>query len=129
MKLVQDIDRFDVYQVALIKEITQAIAVKLVEAGLEGELMENTTANIAFSVASILDDTTRIEADGGRAIPVEIDVSKRDSLLALADRVDKELGGANLLVNNAGVLSFSPVREPEERGWRWIVDVNLFGVV
>jgi hypothetical protein len=62
MKLVQDSERFDEYQVALIKEITQAIAVKLVEAGLHGELMENTTANIAFSVASILDDTTRIEA-------------------------------------------------------------------
>jgi hypothetical protein len=69
MKLVQDSDRFDEYQVALIKEITQAIAVKLVEAGLEGELMENTTANIAFSVASILDDTTRIEADGDEVHP------------------------------------------------------------
>jgi hypothetical protein len=55
--------------VALIKEITQAITVKLVEAGLEGELMENTTANIAFSVASILDDTTPIEADGGDVHP------------------------------------------------------------
>jgi hypothetical protein len=69
MKLVQDTDRFDEYQVALIKEITQAITVKLVEAGLEGELMENTTANIAFSVASILDDTTPIEADGGDVHP------------------------------------------------------------
>jgi hypothetical protein len=69
MKLVQDTDRFDEYQVALIKEITQAIAVKLVEAGLEGELMENTTANIAFSVASILDDTTPIEADVGDVHP------------------------------------------------------------
>lgn len=69
MKLVQDSERFDNYQVALIKEITQTIAVKLVEAGLHGELMENTTANIAFSVASILDDTTGIEADGDEVHP------------------------------------------------------------
>ncbi len=69
MKLVQDSDRFDDYQVALIKEITQSVAVKLVEAGLHGELMENTAANIAFSVASILDDTTGIEANGDEVHP------------------------------------------------------------
>lgn len=69
MKLVQDSERFDNYQVALIKEITQTIAAKLVEAGLHGELMENTTANIAFSLASVLDDTTGIEADGGEVHP------------------------------------------------------------
>ena len=34
-----------------------------------------------------------------------------------------------MLVNNAGVVSFTPVDRPEERGWRWIVDVNLFGVL
>ena len=69
MKLVQDTERFDNYQVALIKEITQAIAVKLVEAGLHGELMENTTANIAFSIASILDDTSAVKADGEEVHP------------------------------------------------------------
>ncbi len=69
MKLVQDSERFDEYQVALIKEITQAIAVKLVEAGMQGAAMENTTANIAFSIASILDDTTGIEADGDDVHP------------------------------------------------------------
>jgi len=69
MNLVQDSDRFDNYQVALIKEITQAIAVKLVEAGMQGEIMENTTANIAFSIASILDDTSGIEADGDEVHP------------------------------------------------------------
>ena len=69
MKLVRDSDRFDDYQVALITEITRAIAVKLVEAGMEGAEMENTTANIAFSIASILDDTTDITADGDRVRP------------------------------------------------------------
>ena len=69
MKLVKDSERFDKFQVALIKEMTQAIAVKLVEAGMQGEQMENTTANIAFSIASILDDTTGIEADGDEVHP------------------------------------------------------------
>ena len=66
---------------------------------------------------------------GGRAVAIEVDVTERDSVDALADRVDAELGGASVLVNNAGVVSYTPVARPEEQGWRWIVDVNLFGVV
>ncbi len=72
---------------------------------------------------------TEIGKSGGRAVAIEVDVTNRDSVAALADRVDAELGGASVLVNNAGVLSYSPVLEPEEKGWRWIVEVNLFGVV
>jgi NAD(P)-dependent dehydrogenase (short-subunit alcohol dehydrogenase family) len=66
---------------------------------------------------------------GGSAVPIEVDVTNRDSFEAMAERVDTDLGGASILVNNAGVVSYSPVLEPEEKGWRWIVDVNLFGVV
>ena len=69
MKLVKDSDRFDKFQIALIREITQAIAVKLVEAGMKGAEMENTAANIAFSIASILDATTDIESNGDEVHP------------------------------------------------------------
>jgi NAD(P)-dependent dehydrogenase (short-subunit alcohol dehydrogenase family) len=71
-----------------------------------------------------------ITASGGRAVAMEVDVTKRDSLVALADRVDAELGGAGVLVNNAGVMPLTPILgEPEEQNWRWIFDVNVFGVV
>jgi NAD(P)-dependent dehydrogenase (short-subunit alcohol dehydrogenase family) len=70
-----------------------------------------------------------IARNGGRAVAIEVDVTESDSVVALADRVDEDLGGASVLVNNAGVLSFTPIARAEEQGWRWIVDVNLFGVV
>jgi NAD(P)-dependent dehydrogenase (short-subunit alcohol dehydrogenase family) len=70
-----------------------------------------------------------IERTGGRAVAIEVDVTRRASMVALCDRVDAELGGASVLVTNAGVVSFTPVDRAEERGWRWIVDVNLFGVL
>src|SRR6478735_8386785 len=70
-----------------------------------------------------------IERTGGRAVAIEVDVTQRESVVALSRRVDDELGGASVLVNNAGVVSFTPVGQAEERGWRWIVDVNLFGVL
>jgi NAD(P)-dependent dehydrogenase (short-subunit alcohol dehydrogenase family) len=70
-----------------------------------------------------------IEENGGRAVAIEVDVTMRDSWRDLADRVDRDLGGASVLVNNAGVMSSCPILEPEELGWRWMVEVNLFGVV
>lgn len=71
----------------------------------------------------------QIGQEGGRATAIEVDVTSRESLTALADQVDAEFGGARVLVNNAGVIPKSPLFEAEEAGWRWIVEVNLFGVV
>ncbi len=64
MELNLDADKFEALQKAFIAEITETIMVKLVEAGLEGQQLEDATASIGFSIASILDDTTRFEADG-----------------------------------------------------------------
>jgi len=91
------------------------------------EGMTAVVADNRFAEAEVV--AKEISRNGGKAVAVEVDVTQRDSMIALADRVDDELGGASVLVNNAGVVSFTPVAQAEEEGWRWIVDVNLFGVV
>ena len=45
---------------------------------------------------------------GEGAIAIEADVTDRDSLVASARRVEDELGGADVLVNNAGVMLLAP---------------------
>lgn len=57
-------ERFEELQEIFTKAITEGIMVKLVEAGLEGRKLEEVTASIAFSIASMLDDTTGIESEG-----------------------------------------------------------------
>ncbi len=69
MDLILETEKFEEYQEAFIKEITQTIMVKLVEGGLSGQQMEELTASIAFSIASIIDDTTEIESDGAQVKP------------------------------------------------------------
>jgi hypothetical protein len=69
MELKLDIETFEAHQEAFIEEIIRSIAAKLVEGGLEGLKMENLTAEIAFSIASILDDTTHIESDDAEVKP------------------------------------------------------------
>ena len=69
MELKLDTEKYDEIQGVFIKEIIETIHTKLVEAGLQGETLENTTAHIAFSVASIIDDTSNIESEGVHAKP------------------------------------------------------------
>ncbi|UHD16523.1 hypothetical protein [Thiocapsa bogorovii] len=69
MQLNLDPTLFDEYQFILVRELVQSIRVKLQEAGLSGEKLEEATASIAFSVASTIDDTAAIEIDGKEAHP------------------------------------------------------------
>ena len=69
MHLNLDPTRFEEQQVAFVRELVQSIRVKLQEAGLNGSKLDDATVSIAFSVASAIDDTSAIEADGVEVHP------------------------------------------------------------
>jgi len=69
MQLNLDPTLFDEQQFFLVRELVQGIRVKLQEAGLSGEKLEEATASVAFSVASTIDDTSAIEVDGKEVHP------------------------------------------------------------
>ena len=69
MELQFDIEQFDKCQAILIDEIAQRIKVKLMEAGMEGEKLEENVAKITFSIASVIDDMAAIESDGFEVRP------------------------------------------------------------
>ncbi len=69
MELKLEPETFEALQEIFIKEIMQTVMTKLVEGGLEGQQMEELTASISFSIASILDDTSRIESEGVEVKP------------------------------------------------------------
>lgn len=64
MQLEIDEEKFDELQAALVREIIDKVRIKLEEAGIKGLEMEEIAANIAFSIASTLDDTSGIDANG-----------------------------------------------------------------
>lgn len=70
-----------------------------------------------------------VRAAGRRALAVQVDVSKPDSVEALAERSYRELGGCHLLCNNAGVLVVGPLENRTAKDWEWVLGVNLWGVV
>jgi NAD(P)-dependent dehydrogenase (short-subunit alcohol dehydrogenase family) len=63
------------------------------------------------------------------ALAVQTDVRERANVQALADAAVAEFGTVHVVVNNAGVGPFGRLAALTEADWRWIVDVNLWGVL
>jgi NAD(P)-dependent dehydrogenase (short-subunit alcohol dehydrogenase family) len=68
-----------------------------------------------------------IEADGGSAVPIALDVIRPDSVAAAVAEAGRVLGPLTLLVNNAGVTVAKPVLEHTEADWDHVLDTNLKG--
>ena len=63
------------------------------------------------------------------AIAIEADVTDRDSIVAAAERVRSEMGGADVLVNNAGVMLLGPFSSEQRAEIRQMVETNLLGAM
>jgi NAD(P)-dependent dehydrogenase (short-subunit alcohol dehydrogenase family) len=70
-----------------------------------------------------------LAARGGEVLPVAVDVADAGSVQALADVTVERFGRVDVLCNNAGVSTFNLLREQTLDDWRWLLDVNLWGVV
>jgi NAD(P)-dependent dehydrogenase (short-subunit alcohol dehydrogenase family) len=70
---------------------------------------------------------TRIESTGGSAAAVQADVSDPDQARRLVDRAEEAFGPVDLLVNNAAVLSRTPVLQIEPQDWERVLATNLNG--
>lgn len=68
-----------------------------------------------------------IEADGGKAIGVEMDVTDAASVTAAFEAVGEQAGTVTIVVNNAGVAGGKAALELTEDDWDRILDTNLKG--
>jgi NAD(P)-dependent dehydrogenase (short-subunit alcohol dehydrogenase family) len=68
-----------------------------------------------------------VRGAGRRAVLVQGDVAQPASAQAMVGQVVGELGGIDVLVNNAGVYPRVPLLEMRESDWDLVLDVNLKG--
>jgi NADP-dependent 3-hydroxy acid dehydrogenase YdfG len=98
-----------------------------------GEATARTLAAEGHRVALLARRAQRLEALaselGDAAIAIEADVTDEDALLAAAARVQEELGGADILINNAGVMLLAPFTSAQRVEHRRMVEVNLLGAI
>ncbi len=86
-----------------------------------------------YRVALLARRLDRVEAlaaeIGNGAIAIRADVTDRGQLLAAARRVQDELGGADVLMNNAGVMLLGPFSSARREDYRAMVEANLLGAI
>lgn len=70
-----------------------------------------------------------IEAEGGKAEAIVVDVSRPEELDRLADHVFSAYGGVRLLVNNAGIETIGYSWEIPLARWEATLNINIHGVV
>ncbi len=73
------------------------------------------------------DEAKALAARLPRAIAVRGDVSSVADVAAMVDRTRQELGGVDVLVNNAGIEKQVPFLDLDEHTWDAIIGVNLKG--
>jgi D-sorbitol dehydrogenase (acceptor) len=83
---------------------------------------------IADVLATEADRTAaEITAAGGKAIALHVDVTRQDSIDALARTAVERAGGIDILFNNAGIFDVQPLLEVTRESWERILDVNVTG--
>jgi 2-keto-3-deoxy-L-fuconate dehydrogenase len=69
------------------------------------------------------------EAPDAGLLSMRCDVGRNDDVRAAVARVAGELGGLDVLVNNAGVSAVGTVEDNDDAEWARVLDVNVTGVV
>lgn len=101
--------------------IGRGIALRFAEEGavvLSADVSEEGTQQTAETV----------QKEGGRALGLRVDVSRRDQVKAMVARAVSEFGGLDIMVANAGIFRAEPFLETKDDTWDRTMAVNSKGV-
>ena len=70
---------------------------------------------------------TEIEAEGGSAHVVQMDVTDKDSIAAAVAHAETEFGTIDILVNNSGVSATSRIQDVTEEDYDFVMNTNVRG--
>lgn len=102
--------------------IGRSVAVGFAEAGLRVVIADIEREALDRVVAEF-------ESAGHDVLGVPTDVSESDSVEALAAATMDRFGAVHVVHNNAGVGAGGPIWTQSEADWKWVLGVNLWGVI
>jgi NADP-dependent 3-hydroxy acid dehydrogenase YdfG len=107
--------------------------------GASSGLGEATARHLSAGGASVVlgaRRTNRIQSlanelndGGGKALAITTDVTELDQIKKLVDKAVEEFGRVDVMLNNAGLMPFSPLERLKVDEWDQLIDVNIKGVL
>jgi 2-deoxy-D-gluconate 3-dehydrogenase len=94
----------------------QGMAVGLAEAGADIALVD---------ILDMSESKKKIEALGRKCVAINADLSKKESVGAIVSATVEEMGGIDILFNNAGIIRRSPITEFSEKDWDDVMNINI----
>lgn len=89
-----------------------------------------TTVALAARRKDTLDEVRRaIEAKGGRALAVPLDVARPDDVVAAIEALERDLGGLDLVVANAGIGGATPAARITWASIAPMLQINVMGAI
>ncbi len=80
-------------------------------------------------LAGAEDTLQQVVSAGGSGFVQALDVTRETDFAQLAQRLQAEWGGVDVLINNAGVATAGTVIDSPLSQWQWVIDINLLGCV
>jgi len=94
----------------------QAMAVALAEAGADVALVD---------LLDMADTQQQIKKLGRRCITITADLSKKDSVDGIVTQTVRQLGGIDILFNNAGIIRRAQLVDFTEKDWDDVMNINI----
>ncbi len=79
--------------------------------------------------AGLAETAKRIEAIGAPVTTYLLDVADRDAVYAFAQEIETTHGGADIVINNAGVAPIARVDELSYEDFEWVMNIDFWGMV
>ncbi|TXF74932.1 3-ketoacyl-ACP reductase [Chryseobacterium sp.] len=99
------------------KAVAVALAAEGVNIGITGRNEEH-----------LIKTAEEIQTLGVRAAFVAFSIDDESAVKTGIDALAKELGGVDILINNAGIGDFGSIEEMPSETWEQVIRTNLFGV-
>jgi len=97
------------------KGLGQGAALGFAEAGADLALVD---------VLNTDETAKRVRALGRRVCQIQANLLERAAAQRIADTATKELGGIDILLNNAGIIRRAPLLEFTEKDWDEVIQIN-----
>ncbi len=94
----------------------QAMATGLAEAGADVALVD---------ILDMSETKSKIEKIGRKCIAITADLSEKDSVDIIVKQTVEQLGGIDILFNNAGIIRRSPLTDFSEKDWDEVMNINI----